>query len=103
MEQILAGRDIKRIGVEFSQVNMERETPLKKETNAQLINVESDLLGAGQSKTKQEIELIRISAQIADKAMNEAIKSLRPGIKEYQISAIAQDVMMKSGAEGPVL
>lgn len=100
LEQILAGRDIKRIGVEFSQVNMERETLIKKETNAQLINVESDLLRLRAIKDKQEIELIRISAQIADKAMNEAIKSLRPGIKEYQISAIAQDVMMKSGAEG---
>lgn len=100
LKELLYGKNIRRVGVEFSAVTVERQNLIKEVTNAELVNVENDLLTLRMAKEREEIEIIRASAKIAEKAMNEAMQSIKEGIKEYEISAIAQNVMMKEGAEG---
>ena len=78
---------------------MDKEILIKEITNAKLVNVENKMLELRAVKDKDEIEIIKASAKIAEMAMNEAMSSLKEGIKEYEISAIAQSVMMKKGAE----
>jgi len=100
LKELLYGRNIKRVGVEFSTVTVERENLIKEVTNAELVNIENDLLRLRMVKDMEEIEIIRIAAKIAEKAMIKAVESIREGVKEYEVSAIAQDVMMREGAEG---
>jgi Xaa-Pro aminopeptidase len=100
LKELLYGRNIKRVGVEFSTVTVERENLIKEVTNAELVNIENDLLRLRMVKDMEEIEIIRAAAKIAEKAMINAVESIREGIKEYEVSAIAQDVMMREGAEG---
>jgi Xaa-Pro aminopeptidase len=100
LKQLLHGRNIKRVGVEFSNVTVERENLIREVTNAELINIENDLLRLRMVKDTEEIEIIRVAAKIAEKAMIKAVESIREGIREYEVSAVAQDVMMREGAEG---
>ncbi|MGB9792231.1 MAG: M24 family metallopeptidase [Thermacetogeniaceae bacterium] len=100
LKELLYGRKIGRLGVEFSSVTVERENLIKEVTDAELYNIESDLLRLRMIKEQDEIEMLRIAAKIAEKGMIKALESLREGIKEYEVSAIAQDVMMREGAEG---
>ncbi|WP_422448274.1 M24 family metallopeptidase [Thermoanaerobacterium sp. DL9XJH110] len=100
LKQLLHGRNIKRVGVEFSNVTVERENLIREVTNAELINIENDLLRLRMVKDTEEIEIIRAAAKIAEKAMIKAVESIREGIREYEVSAVAQDVMMREGAEG---
>ncbi len=100
LKKILHNRKIGRIGVEFSTVTVERENLIKEVTNADLINLDQDMLLLRAVKEPGEIDLIRSAAKIADEAMTKAVESIRQGIREYQISAIAQDVMMRAGVEG---
>ncbi|MGB9813423.1 MAG: M24 family metallopeptidase [Thermovenabulum sp.] len=100
LKELLYGKNIKRIGVEFSSVTMEKEILIKEVTNAELVNIQDDLLKFRMIKDKEEIEIIKTAAKIVEKAMIKAIDSIREGIKEYEVSAIAQDVIMREGAEG---
>ncbi|MCF6097295.1 Xaa-Pro peptidase family protein [Thermovorax subterraneus] len=100
LKELLSGRDVKTIGVEFSSVTVERENLIKEVAKAELLNIENDLLNMRMIKDEEEIELIKAAAKIAEKAMIKAMESVKEGIKEYEISAIAQDVMMREGAEG---
>jgi Xaa-Pro aminopeptidase len=100
LKNILDKRKMSHIGVEFSTVTVERENLIKEVTNAELANLDQDMWVLRAIKEPEEIDLIRTAAKIADKAMIKAVESIRQGIKEYEISAIAQDVMMKAGAEG---
>lgn len=51
-------------------------------------------------KSPEEIDLIRHAAVIADRAMEEVIDNLRPGISEAELSALAECRMLREGAEG---
>lgn len=50
-------------------------------------------------KSEDEIDKIRKSADIADRAMEAALKAVRPGITEIDVAAEAEYLMRKSGSE----
>jgi Xaa-Pro dipeptidase len=50
-------------------------------------------------KTEEEIQLIRKASRIASKTMESTTKFVKPGIKENEISAIAEYELRKNGAE----
>ncbi|MEM3382246.1 MAG: Xaa-Pro peptidase family protein, partial [Candidatus Bathyarchaeia archaeon] len=50
-------------------------------------------------KSREEIELIRKAAKVADIAMDAATKATKPGIAETEIAAEAEYAMRKNGAE----
>jgi len=49
-------------------------------------------------KEKEELEVIRDAAQIADKAFAEIVKELRPGVKERDIALRLEVLMREQGA-----
>ena len=99
LKDILREKNVKSIGAEFSVVTLERENLIREVTGAPLSNLEENLLALRAVKEEEEIEIIRRSARIADKAMRAALKQLRDGVREFEIAAAAQDVMMREGAE----
>lgn len=52
-------------------------------------------------KSPQEIELMQKAADIAAEAHVEAMKAVRPGMKEYEVEALIEQVFRRAGAAGP--
>ena len=52
-------------------------------------------------KSDKEIELMQIAADIAAEAHVEAMKAVRPGMKEYEIEALIERIFREKGAAGP--
>jgi Xaa-Pro aminopeptidase len=52
-------------------------------------------------KSGDEIELMQRAADIAAEAHCEAMKSVRPGMKEYEVEALIEQIFRRRGANGP--
>ncbi len=52
-------------------------------------------------KSSEEIDLMQRAADIAAEAHCEAMKAVRPGMKEYEVEALIEQVFRRSGAAGP--
>ncbi len=52
-------------------------------------------------KTPEELEIMQVAADIAAEAHVEAMKAVRPGMQEYQIEALIEQVFRRHGAAGP--
>ena len=52
-------------------------------------------------KSEDEIAIMQASADIAAEAHCEAMKNVRPGMQEYQIEALIEQVFRRHGASGP--
>jgi Xaa-Pro aminopeptidase len=52
-------------------------------------------------KSEEEIELMQRAADIAAEAHVEAMKAVRPGMKEYEVEAMIEQVFRRHGAAGP--
>jgi len=50
-------------------------------------------------KSENELKLIRHASRIADKAMDEAVKAVKPGITESEVGNIARKAAMAAGAD----
>ncbi|HKG61516.1 MAG TPA: Xaa-Pro aminopeptidase [Pyrinomonadaceae bacterium] len=52
-------------------------------------------------KSPEEIEIMQAAADIAAEAHCEAMKAAKPGMQEYQIEALIEQVFRRHGASGP--
>ncbi len=52
-------------------------------------------------KSDEEIELMQTAADIAAEAHVEAMKAVRPGMKEYEVEALIEQIFRRRGAAGP--
>ncbi|MEP6708161.1 MAG: aminopeptidase P N-terminal domain-containing protein, partial [Pyrinomonadaceae bacterium] len=52
-------------------------------------------------KSEEEIAIMQRAADIAAEAHVEAMKAARPGMKEYEIEALVEQIFRKAGAAGP--
>lgn len=52
-------------------------------------------------KTADELEIMQAAADIAAEAHCEAMKAVRPGMQEFQIEALIEQVFRQRGAAGP--
>jgi Xaa-Pro aminopeptidase len=52
-------------------------------------------------KSPEELELMQRAADIASEAHCEAMKAVRPGMKEYQVEALIERIFRERGAAGP--
>lgn len=52
-------------------------------------------------KSDEEIEIMQTAADIAAEAHVEAMKAVRPGMKEYEVEALIEQIFRRRGAAGP--
>src|SRR3989449_9467487 len=52
-------------------------------------------------KSAEEIELMQRAADIAAEAHVEAMKAVRPGMKEYEVEALIESIFRRHGSAGP--
>ncbi|MDM5196728.1 Xaa-Pro peptidase family protein [Fictibacillus enclensis] len=91
-----------RIGLELPELNYEMYHYLhEKWPKAEFTNIADEMGRLRTIKSDAEIAIIRRSAHIADKAMQQALEAAKPGMKEYEVTAVARYVMLKEGAENP--
>lgn len=52
-------------------------------------------------KSPEEIELMQRAADIAAEAHVEAMRAVKPGMKEYEVEALIEQIFRRQGASGP--
>src|SRR5436305_6450348 len=84
------------------QLKLMRETKRKPiEPRQTIVDPSSIIHEMRVFKNNEEIELMQRAADIAAEAHVEAMKSVRPGMKEYEVEAIIEQIFRRQGAAGP--
>jgi Xaa-Pro aminopeptidase len=92
----------KRIGVEKDFMLLrDYEKLLEAFPHAEFVHITPLIDHLRAIKSDEEIQKIRKSAEIADKAMAAAIQAVQPGVTEIEVAAEAEYVMRKLGSEKP--
>jgi Xaa-Pro aminopeptidase len=89
----------KRVGVDLWDLNLEAAIRKAFPKTEFTDGYQSVLMRAKEIKTQDELVCIRIANAITEAAMHDAIQSLRPGIRECEVLAIAWHRMTAMGSE----
>ena len=89
---------IKTVGFEEEHVSFKQYSQLKEKLNATLVPVSNLVEGLRQIKSEEEINKIKIAANIADKAFSNILNDLRPGVTEMEINNKMEMYMREAGA-----
>jgi len=94
---------LKEYGVEKEPVGMDiADIPLVRaleKKGLQIVDGQETMLEARIVKTKDEIELLRISASMVDAAYEEVVRAIRPGARENDLVAIANYHLYRLGSD----
>ena len=112
LPEILDGPDVLYYAFGHSTPEMDqkiiRQLTLMRETNrrpleppATIVDPTSILHEMRVFKNEEEVEIMQRAADIAAEAHVEAMKAVRPGMKEYEVEALIEAVFRKQGALGP--
>jgi Xaa-Pro aminopeptidase len=94
------GLDDGRIGVERQELNVDQWTELSEGLSAgELVDCTATLNRVRNIKTDREIELLRKSVEIQDKAHIEVFGDAEPGVTEEELHARMLEFMIERGAE----
>lgn len=90
-------------GVEKMPVGMDiADIPLVRaleRLNLEVVDGQQTMLDARMIKTRDEIELLKISAAMVDAAYEEVVRHIRPGNRENDLVAVANQVLYSLGSE----
>jgi len=86
----------KPLGVDILDVPFSKA--LEKE-KIEVVDGQQAMLDARIIKTKDEIELLKLAAAMVDAAYGEIVKNIRPGVRENDLVAIANQVLFTLGSD----
>ena len=90
----------KNIGIEKDHLTLEMMSKVKSIFNfSTFIDVSRDLMNLRMIKSKEEIEIIKNGARIADLGAEEIVKHIRPGETELEIAIQGRDKMEREIAK----
>ncbi len=84
------------LGVDILDVPFSKA--LEKE-RIEVVDGQQAMLDARIIKTKDEIELLKLAAAMVDAAYGEIVKNIRPGVRESDLVAIANQVLFTLGSD----
>jgi Xaa-Pro aminopeptidase len=84
------------LGVDILDVPFSKA--LEKE-RIEVVDGQQAMLDARIIKTKDEIELLKLAAAMVDAAYGEIVKNIRPGVRENDLVAIANQVLFTLGSD----
>ncbi|MGI6578243.1 MAG: M24 family metallopeptidase [Eubacteriales bacterium] len=99
INKVIEAHNIKRIGFEDAKMSVSTHSNLVKEINAELVATGNAIYGARASKEPWEQERMRKAQKIAEKALDEVLGLIKPGVTEKEIAAELIYHMLKNGAE----
>ena len=93
---------VKRLGFERGRISFEHYDFLKREvTGAKLIPVSGALERIRMVKSLAELGAIKAAVELNSVALEQALKSFRPGMTEFDVAAEVEYRMRHLGADGP--
>jgi len=95
------GRTPRRVGLLTTKENLAHQMVelLAKSVRARVVDSSDILLKMRYRKSRSELEMIRIAANITSWAMDVMLKTVRPGARELEVAACADFVMKWLGAD----
>lgn len=94
---------LKEYGVEKKPVGMDiADIPLVRaleKKGLEIVDGQETMLEARIVKTKDEIELLKVSAAMVDAAYEEVVRAIRPGARENDLVAVANYHLYKLGSD----
>jgi Xaa-Pro aminopeptidase len=100
IKKIISEQDIKVLGFEESAISHAQYEDLERQLPVQLVPVQSVLSTLRASKSASELEIMIGAQRIAEKALDEVLGVIRPGITERELAAEINYRMMRNGADG---
>ncbi len=67
--------------------------------NIDVVDAHSPMLDARLIKNEDEIQLLKVAASMADAAYDTIVRSIRPGIRENELVALANETLYRLGSE----
>jgi len=94
---------LKEYGVEKRPVGMDiADIPLVRaleKKGLEIVDGQQVMLEARITKTKDEIELLKVAAAMVDAAYEEIVRAIRPGVRENDLVAVANRVLYTLGSD----
>jgi Xaa-Pro aminopeptidase len=100
INKVIEAHNIKRIGFEDAKMSVSAHNDLADEVSAELVALGSAVWQARSSKEPWEQERMRKAQKITEKAFDEILGLIKPGVTEKEIAAELIYRMLKNGAEG---
>ena len=94
---------LKECGVEKKPVGMDiADIPLVRaleKLGLDVVDGQQTMLDARMIKTKDEIELLKTSAAMVDAAFEQVVRTIRPGVRENDLVAVANQLLYTLGSD----
>ncbi|MCX7653283.1 MAG: Xaa-Pro peptidase family protein [Fervidobacterium sp.] len=91
--------ELRKIAIEKDRISAGYFETLSSKVNAQFEDVSNLILDVRAKKSEEEIEKIKIAVEIAENAFKRMLEIVKPGMKEYELSAFLEYQMRLLGAE----
>jgi Xaa-Pro aminopeptidase len=100
LQEIIRDCGIKTLGAEEESLSYSEYLNLEKKLNMKLTPSQSILKKLRASKSRQELENIKAAQAIAERAFEDVLGIIKPGLTEREIAAELTYRMLKYGGEG---
>ena len=90
------GIDKEPLGIDVMEIGMLRALEAE---GIEVVDGQQAMLDAREVKTADEIELLKVAASMVDATYVDIARAIRPGTKENELVAIANDRLFRMGAE----
>jgi len=90
------GVDKKPVGMDIADIPLIRTLEKR---GLEIVDGQEVMLEARITKTKDEVELLKVSAAMVDAAYEEVVRHIRPGKRENDLVAVANQVLYSLGSE----
>jgi Xaa-Pro aminopeptidase len=90
------GIDKEPLGIDMMEIGMLRALEAE---GIEVVDGQQAMLDAREIKTADEIELLKVAASMVDATYVDIARAIRPGTKENELVAIANDRLFRMGAE----
>ena len=99
INRTVEAHNISRLGFEDLRMSVSEHKSLKEKVGAELVPLGNALFDARSSKEPWELERMRTAQSIAEKALDEVLQLIEPGLTEKAIAAEIIYRMLRNGAD----
>lgn len=100
IKELVASHNIRRLGFESGNLSFKEVTELKREiTGCELVPTSGIVENLRQSKTTEEVRLVREALAIAEAGFRHILEYIKPGVAEKDLALELEFYMRRHGAE----
>ena len=99
--EAMQGKEIKKLGIiGYVVMSLPIYESIKRALpDAEIVKADDIIVSLRSVKSKNEITLMKEAFRISEIALDAVLKKIKPGMTEFQVVGIAQEVMYREGAE----